>query len=202
MNGYGMQGPSLYGGMQSGVAQQQQPEQSQADMLDDAAFERAFEAAKEEMLSHEEVAQQENLELGQDVLLQRSEGSQLQSDHLVEQDRIGSDRIYHESQEEQQDLKDNDPDELARTAGQLLESVKDDQSQKFQESNFLALMRRLRDREVRVEGDKMVDNNGTINGQEHSNSADIRMTGAISSDEFMADGAAEPLKPTTYLPTA
>ena len=45
---------------------------------------------------------------------------------------------------------------LARTAGQLLNSVRDDQSQKFQESNFLALMRQLRDREVRVEGDKIV----------------------------------------------
>lgn len=52
-----------------------------------------------------------------------------------------------------------DADELAKTAGQLLDSLKHEQSQKFQQSNFLALMRQLRDKEVRVEGDKMVDVN-------------------------------------------
>ena len=51
----------------------------------------------------------------------------------------------------------NDADELSRTAGQLLDNLKHEQSQKFQQSNFLALMRQLRDKEVRVEGDKMVD---------------------------------------------
>jgi hypothetical protein len=52
-----------------------------------------------------------------------------------------------------------DQDDLARTAGQLLDSVKSDTSTKFQNSNFLALMRRLRDHEVVVEGDKMVETN-------------------------------------------
>jgi len=48
-------------------------------------------------------------------------------------------------------------DELSRTAGQLLESMKDEQGDKFANSTFLALMRQLRDREVRIEGDKMVE---------------------------------------------
>ena len=50
----------------------------------------------------------------------------------------------------------DDADALADTANQLLENVKNDQSTKFQQSNFLSLMRQLRDREVHVEGDKIV----------------------------------------------
>ncbi|KAF2704534.1 hypothetical protein K504DRAFT_461294 [Pleomassaria siparia CBS 279.74] len=51
----------------------------------------------------------------------------------------------------------NNDDEMADTAGRLLERVADNTSEKFQNSQFLELMRRLRDREVRVEGDKMVE---------------------------------------------
>lgn len=51
----------------------------------------------------------------------------------------------------------NDDDEMAATAGQLLEKVADNTSEKFQNSQFLNLMRRLRDREVRVEEDKIVE---------------------------------------------
>jgi len=53
--------------------------------------------------------------------------------------------------------RDKDSDDLSRTAGDLLTSLQDNQSQKFRESNFLALMRRLRDREVKVEGDGLVE---------------------------------------------
>jgi hypothetical protein len=63
------------------------------------------------------------------------------------------------STEEQRDkhpLKTDD-DEMADTAGRLLERVADNTSAKFQNSQFLSLMRKLRDREVKVEGDKMVD---------------------------------------------
>ncbi|KAF8446522.1 hypothetical protein BGX38DRAFT_1260609 [Terfezia claveryi] len=50
-----------------------------------------------------------------------------------------------------------DPDELSRTAGQLLESLASEQSQKFKESKFMKLMRQLRDKEVKVEGGEMVE---------------------------------------------
>lgn len=43
-------------------------------------------------------------------------------------------------------------DELARTAGQLLHSVSGETSSKFQQSQFLTLMRRIRDREVEMRG--------------------------------------------------
>jgi len=69
-------------------------------------------------------------------------------------------REMHEHPESEQKEKNSaadDRDALAATAGQLLESVKDDTSAKFQGSQFLALMRKLRDKEVVVEGDKMVE---------------------------------------------
>ena len=72
--------------------------------------------------------------------------------------RIGSDRILDGSQETEETSRDkDDSDELAKTAADLLEKVKGDTSKKFQESNFLSLMRQLRDREVKVEGDKIVN---------------------------------------------
>lgn len=72
-------------------------------------------------------------------------------------DPIGSDLISDSKDKRKEPNALDDGDELARTAGTLLESVKHDHSQKFQQSSFLSLMRQLRDREVRVEGDKIVD---------------------------------------------
>ncbi|KAF1930702.1 uncharacterized protein M421DRAFT_356619 [Didymella exigua CBS 183.55] len=66
-----------------------------------------------------------------------------------------------EPKQQQEQPKMNDDDEMAATAGHLLERVADNTSEKFQNSQFLELMRRLRDREVRVEGDKMVEINGS-----------------------------------------
>jgi len=53
-----------------------------------------------------------------------------------------------------------DSDELSRTAGKLLESLASEQGQKFKESNFMKLMRQLRDKEVKVEGGEMVEVGG------------------------------------------
>lgn len=142
--------------------QYQQPRAQVEDVFDEAAFERAFEAARSDVQDRAQQMQQEKLELGNDVLINESAGRFLQSDHLIEQDLIGADAILQEAQDQPQEQQaSNDQDELARTAGRLLDSVKYEQSQKFQESNFLALMRRLRDREVRVEGDRMVDVSST-----------------------------------------
>ena len=59
-------------------------------------------------------------------------------------------------QEERPALKVEDPDELARAAGSLIDAVKHEQNPKFQNSAFLGLMKQLRDREVVVEGNQMV----------------------------------------------
>ncbi|KAF2804874.1 uncharacterized protein BDZ99DRAFT_480878 [Mytilinidion resinicola] len=65
----------------------------------------------------------------------------------------------HGQQPRSKEQTRNEQDQMAQTAGKLLESVADNTSEKFQKSTFLELMRRLRDHEVRVEGDKVVETN-------------------------------------------
>lgn len=139
---------------------------------DHAALERAFDAISKELLikevlskelSHsEQHAQVQGTEHEQEASLvddlpwKSVQLPELKGAPLTE--RIGSDRILDEIPgEEREQQARNESDELARTAGELLDNVKHDQSQKFRESSFLSLMRQLRDREVQVEGDKIVD---------------------------------------------
>ena len=68
--------------------------------------------------------------------------------------RIGSDTIPAQSSPDPL-TADAKADELARTAGQLLDNLKHEQSEKFRQSNFLELMRQLRDKEVQVEGEEI-----------------------------------------------
>ncbi|EEP80800.1 predicted protein [Uncinocarpus reesii 1704] len=118
-------------------SQMLQPQNSQAtEVFDESAFEAAFAEARAEVESQESKLQQVDDEPMDNVA------------PPLETIRIGSDTIL--ATQEGVD----EAEELAKTAGQLLESVSHDQSQKFKESNFLALMRQLRDREVTVEGDE------------------------------------------------
>lgn len=128
--------------------QVEEPEQQQFDdFFDQAEMEKAFEAVSMEQRHAMEVPSPP-LDMARD----------LDGMYQHKRIRIGSDRILDESVEDEEDNKGKkEADELARTAGQLLDNVKHDQSQKFQQSSFLSLMRHLRDREVYVEGDKLVD---------------------------------------------
>ena len=156
-------------------------EPAQPQEVDDAFFEKYFEAAALEAthsMGQAEIdtkplngttfasdAQQHDQSFDTASLL----GPSIQRDHHPDavidaspQDPIGSDLILEEednrkSQPGKQPERSDEADELARTAGTLLENVQHDRSQKFQQSSFLSLMRQLRDREVRVEGDKLVD---------------------------------------------
>ena len=140
--------------IQSPIAHQKQPERQIENVFDEAAFEKAFDAAREEMQQAEENALRNETQKDAGPHDTRAQESQITLDHR----RIGSDRILDEAQKTEREGKGaDDAEELARTAGRLLENVKGDQSQKFKESNFLSLMRQLRDKEVRVEGDKLVD---------------------------------------------
>ncbi|KAI9480287.1 MAG: hypothetical protein EXX96DRAFT_561950 [Benjaminiella poitrasii] len=51
----------------------------------------------------------------------------------------------------------NDSEALARTAAMLLDSVDIESNPKFKNSQFMSLMRKLRDSEVQIEGNKMVE---------------------------------------------
>lgn len=80
---------------------------------------------------------------------------------MDELDQENLDRAFQQLQSDQKKLEPEQKgftdEELARTAGALLDSVSHDTSTKFQESVFLQLMRRIRDHEVRVEGEHFVE---------------------------------------------
>lgn len=115
--------------------------QAPAEAFDESAFDAAFEQARADIETEASGIEQtsDNLEPATETM-------------ATENARIGSDNIPQVEEDPQ--TRPNDADELAKTAGQLLDSVQHDQSQKFKESSFLALMRRIRDREIQVEGDE------------------------------------------------
>ncbi|PWY93818.1 peroxin-20 [Aspergillus sclerotioniger CBS 115572] len=121
-------------------------QQPSAEAFDESAFEAAFEQARTDMMLQEAETTQIRAE-------DTGEREQAFAENTEETIKIGSDTIPQTDKNDAQ-ARVNDADELARTAGQLLDSVKHEQSQKFRESNFLALMRRIRDREVHIEGDE------------------------------------------------
>lgn len=132
-----------------GIAEAQQ--QPPAETFDESAFAAAFDQAREDMELESTTVTQEH---GQDLHETAQPDVTAEEPVTHEEIRIGSDMIPQN--EEQQDTQQgpNDADELARTAGHLLNSVSHETNQKFQQSNFLALMRRIRDREVHIEGDE------------------------------------------------
>ncbi|KAL6236353.1 hypothetical protein BDW75DRAFT_206980 [Aspergillus navahoensis] len=126
---------------------------SGAEAFDESAFEAAFEQAKADMASQfeESVVETNVTEYSTNNEDKIEEFPAQRKSH--ETIRIGSDTIPHVDKDDPQ-VAANDADELARTAGHLLNSVSHETNQKFQASNFLALMRRIRDREVQLEGDE------------------------------------------------
>ncbi|KAK4964231.1 hypothetical protein LTR66_007909 [Elasticomyces elasticus] len=169
---------------------------------DDAAFERAFNLAQEEMLGetdsmvretgatdvvektvamHEELEDMQRLhtigphaeslaqQLAMDASEQLEEEASMQGArsrntdehsmlHEMTQDTAMMKFLEAEAAITQREASArSDEDDLAATAGQLLEKVADNKTQKFQDSIFFGLMRKLRDREVTVQGDKMVE---------------------------------------------
>jgi hypothetical protein len=152
----------------SPTAMQKQPEQDFENFIDDAAFERAFDAARIGIAETEAAkmsgGQQEDtytsdsrLHMGEGI---KSDAEAASTYDLYDSSQpiIGSEVYLNETPQEEHNMDmEHEADELARTAGQLLDNLKHERSQKFQNSTFLALMRQLRDKEVRVEGDQMVD---------------------------------------------
>lgn len=139
MAGYGMTNYSTFSpmyqsstapmvGTQSSVAAQQDDFQ-----FDESAFESAFAMAAQDLA----------------VASVSAEPVMTEEPMIVEEEPT--------VEEKEEEKRRNDADDLARTAGQLLESVKGDTSEKFQKSSFMALMKKLRDREAMIEGDNIVE---------------------------------------------
>jgi len=119
------------------------------DAFDEEAFARAFEeAAMVEAALADAPALDQAHGSSPDAVLDKS----TEASSTLQHERIGSDLIEQAGSGNAK----HDPDALAITAGQLLERVQDNQSEKFRNSKFLQLMRQLRDRQVTVDGDKIV----------------------------------------------
>ncbi|KAF8160800.1 hypothetical protein B0H34DRAFT_698115 [Crassisporium funariophilum] len=105
-----------------------------------------------------------------------------------------------EQKQETHQQSAHEGDELARTAGLLLENVKHEQNPKFQNSQFMGLMKQLRDGQVIVEGNQMVESEGRTSSQvdvkgkgRAIDSTSLPMTGIVHSS---AQGS---LRPETIL---
>jgi hypothetical protein len=149
-----LQAPSY--SMNASQGQLNDPQTQSIEAFDEEAFARAFDQAAQSELAMQQAAQRQSLGIDQDVMANESAERLMGSEQALEPQRLGADLIHDPREGGREQQQQDDPDALARTAGQLLDSVKDNQSDKFQKSQFLELMRQLRDREVTVEGDKIV----------------------------------------------
>ncbi|KIW82839.1 hypothetical protein Z517_02082 [Fonsecaea pedrosoi CBS 271.37] len=138
---------------------QQEPQMQQSTMMSMEQHVQVsdvdFEAAFADAFAHAQEMDQQRASSGlsSDPNAMSSEVQRPDGGETV---RIGSDAIaYREKTERTAETDTRDADELARTAGQLLTSVSHDNSDKFQNSQFLQLMRKIRDREVEVQGDEL-----------------------------------------------
>lgn len=181
-------------GFQINRAQQDQGQGQASDTFyDDEAFARAFEVAEAEAemrpsadweleldqavrdfeREKEEKAQDERAHAELDRLEIEAAEKENQISSAEEEaitSRIGADLIINPITDvpaEQRPLRDPDEDNeaMARTAASMLESVADNLSPKFRDSQFLKLMQQFRDRQVMVQGDKIVETNVVENGE-------------------------------------
>lgn len=106
---------------------------------------------------------------------------------MDELDQENLDRTYQQLQtdkdKQEPEQKGFTDEELARTAGALLDSVAHDTSTKFQESVFLQLMRRIRDHEVRVEGEHFVEVSNDLSLSSLDEPSEQQPTSSSTSEE-------------------
>jgi alpha-galactosidase/6-phospho-beta-glucosidase family protein len=140
--------------MNATFQEQQAPTMSQTDSkFDSMDFESAFEAANQDWLESERQL---------DELMSDNMQSDMPEAEVAQFD-IRTDRVpapfVEQDQRQQEQIVDpkEESDALARTAGELLDSVSHDTSDKFAKSSFLALMRQLRDKELRVDGENFIN---------------------------------------------
>ena len=138
----------------SPIAQQKQPERQAEDIYNETEFEKAFNAATEEMLQSEE----SDLLLDSRLDARPHDIPDGETRRRLDTSHIDSFRILDDDQKMEEEGKETgDEEELARTAAELLEKVKGEDSRKFRDSNFLSLMRQFRDKDVRIVDNNLVD---------------------------------------------
>jgi uncharacterized protein YjgD (DUF1641 family) len=135
--------------------------------FDTEAFERAFDVAAAEASQLDTEAMQPESEyealMRSDEELDQLMSSIQVSDVPAEATRVDVQSMVapppavQEEAAKDEGMNENESDQLSRTAKQLLESVSHETSDKFAQSSFLELMRRLRDKEVHVEGEDFIE---------------------------------------------
>ncbi|KAF2722859.1 hypothetical protein K431DRAFT_283683 [Polychaeton citri CBS 116435] len=152
-----------------------------AEQFDDEAFARAFDLAAENIpeeakmggVPDEGIALQDAVQREQQLQQEQLENEEVDARVIEEHENAvierfreldrRLDQMPHEEQQAEQKPQHSleDDDALAATAQELLQKVEHNQTDKFRNSQFLGLMRKLADREVKVEGDKMVETGNT-----------------------------------------
>lgn len=120
--------------------------------MQDPSFDRAFQEAFDSIQQSEfkDIAVEEAAPLTEPVHDFGYEQALLQPTDV----KLGSDAIdYVEQKDRTPDQDSKDADDLARVAGVLLQNVSHEQNEKFQNSKFLDLMKKIRDREIEVRND-------------------------------------------------
>jgi len=143
-------------------------------LFDESAFEAAFDLAQHQVETDAQILDEQSLQEAerQKGMLQRAE-LLFREAQKYQKSSVGEDEVFayvgesqdvrmdHDEELQRDERREQDErleqDEIARTAGELLERVSGDKTDKFQNSQFMSLMRRFRDREARVEGDKVVE---------------------------------------------
>lgn len=175
--GGGSFAPTTYGGFGGSMQYAQAPEQPMTadfaqmatNQIDDEAFERAFgeiEGATENdqdfnaamndwMQRHGPAAEAQAAEVNANL-------EQLAEEQALRDQQTSAPTVdlqaEAERQAEQEAIsKRREQEELVRAASDIIDSVKDNQSEKFKKSSFIDLMRRIRAKEVVLEANALVD---------------------------------------------
>ncbi|RKF62776.1 putative peroxin 20 [Erysiphe neolycopersici] len=129
-------------------------QQPSGEILDEEDFSRAFDLAADLAKNTAQAKLQDSI--GNDQSLYIDETSSNQSSPLEDNVRLTQVPIGADTIENEDMSREDNQDSLSRTASRLLGSVHNERSKKFQNSQFLELMRRFRDKEATIQGDQVV----------------------------------------------
>ncbi|RIB01862.1 hypothetical protein C2G38_2050524 [Gigaspora rosea] len=119
------------------------------------------------------------------------------------QQNISQDKLWaNEFQQQNDDELDNSnaKAELAKTAGKLIESIREETNPKFKNSSFMKFMKQLRDNEVSIEGNKIVEQKSPVSNGDWA-SEFVEQKSPVSNVEWTSEFAAEQksLVPNGYI---
>lgn len=148
-------GGAAYAPQPSLLNQQMPAGQVEGSRFSEADFEKAFQDVSQEMNQEMQSSDVQITEAGHDLALEEPiddiPDTLNQVIHETPEAKIGSDAIeYTETKDRTVDQDARDANDLARVAGQLVQNVSHETNEKFRNSQFLDLMRRIRDREIEV----------------------------------------------------